>query len=185
MSGNSMTSGDGVSTFAPAALTIRPFTIDDVSAVHRIEVAVSPDPWSADLFAGELLGGGAPRCWLVAAVDDRLVGFGGVMLTVDEAHIMNLAVDPSTQRSGIAARLLAVLLQTAGDRGATAATLEVRASNLAALALYRRFDFVESGGRPRYYADGEDAVIMWAHRIHRPAYRSTLERVAEGAADDR
>jgi ribosomal-protein-alanine N-acetyltransferase len=155
---------------------LRPFAAEDVDAVHRIEVAVGPDPWSASLFADELRGDGSDRLWLVAADQPggSPIGFGGLLFIADEAHVMNLAVDPAHQRKGIAAHLLSQLLTLAGDRGATGATLEVRASNGPALSLYGRFGFSEAGRRPRYYPDGEDAVIMWAHRIYELAYREHL-----------
>lgn len=155
---------------------LRPFASEHVDAVHRIEVAVGPDPWSASLFADELSGDGSDRLWLVAV--DRPsgdpIGFGGLLFIADEAHVMNLAVDPNHQRRGVAAHLLSKLLTEAGDRGATGATLEVRASNEPALGLYGRFGFAEAGRRPRYYPDGEDAVIMWAHKIYELDYRERL-----------
>ncbi len=164
-----------------AAIELRPFEVDDVDAVHRIEVAASPDPWSKSLFADELEGDRADRLWLVAvdrATADRAaavpVGFGGALFITDEVHIMNIAVDPVRQRQGIAAQLLSQLLTMAGDRGSIGATLEVRASNAPAIGLYERFGFSSAGLRPRYYPDGEDAVIMWAHRIYELDYRERL-----------
>lgn len=155
-------------------MVIRELQGADIDDAHRIETEVSPDPWSRALLAEELTTGGTPRHWLVATVDDRLIGFGGVLFVADDAHIMNLAVDRAEQRQGVAARLLARLLTDAGDRGAVGATLEVRASNAAALGLYGRFGFIEAGRRARYYPDGEDAVIMWAHRIYNGDYRDRL-----------
>ena len=164
----------------PGTLDVRPLAETDLDAVHRLELASSPDPWSRDLLAAELPsadGHGAPndRIWLVAVeVVDRgaaVVGFGGVLQVIDEAHVMNLAVDPARRRLGVASRLLAALLLAIGDRGAVSVTLEVRASNVGAIELYRRFGFEVAGRRPRYYPDGEDAEIMWCHRIDRPDTR--------------
>lgn len=168
---------------ASQPIALRPFGPADVSAVHAIEVAASRDPWTASLFADEVseIGKGSPartdRHWLVATVEDHPVGFGGLLFVADEAHVMNLAVDPSHQRRGIAARLLAALLADGADRGAISATLEVRASNVAARGLYTRFGFSDAGMRPRYYADGEDAIIMWAHRIYTVEYRDLLDEL--------
>jgi ribosomal-protein-alanine N-acetyltransferase len=160
-------------------LTFRPLQQWDLEAVQRIEDSVSPDPWSAALFADELAGDTSDRLWMVAVADGgEVVGFGGLLFIVDEAHIMNLAVAGDRQRQGIASALVSRLLTAAGDRGATGATLEVRASNRAALALYRRFRFEEAGRRPRYYPNGEDAVIMWVHRIYRPDYQRFLATAA-------
>lgn len=154
------------------AVELRPMAPADVDAVHRLEIACSPDPWSRDLLAGELDGPGLDRHWLVAtergaAADatPTIVGFGGILSVVDEAHVMNMGVHPDRRRRGLARRLLAGLLLRAVDHGATAATLEVRASNVAAIELYRGFGFRSSGRRPRYYASGEDAEIMWCHDL--------------------
>ncbi|MEM7273118.1 MAG: ribosomal protein S18-alanine N-acetyltransferase [Actinomycetota bacterium] len=150
------------------ALTLRPMGAADVDAVHGIETAAAVDPWSRELLANELNGDRVDRHWLVAT-DARgvIAGFGGLLFVLDETHVMNLAVDPARHREGIASAILARLLQDARNRGATAATLEVRAGNAAALGLYRRFGFEPSGRRPGYYPDGEDAVIMWCHRLDR------------------
>ncbi|MGI9597526.1 MAG: ribosomal protein S18-alanine N-acetyltransferase [Acidimicrobiales bacterium] len=174
-------SSTGGSTIDRPTLIIRPLTADDLAAVQRIEESASPDPWSAALFADELAGNRSDRHWSVATVDGAVVGFGGLMFVADEAHIMNLAVDPARHRQGIASRLVADLLLTAGDRGSVAATLEVRVSNQPALMLYRRFGFEQAGRRPRYYPDGEDAAIMWVHRIYDRDYRSRLEEQAIGS----
>ncbi len=180
------TNGPGPASAGPAsaagALTLRPLAGDDLDAVHRLEVASSASPWSRELLAGELSEDDAvilDRCWLVATDDEnRLAGFGGVLLVADEAHVMNIAVDHARRRHGIASRLLAELLLVAGDRGSISATLEVRAGNTPAIGLYRRFGFDDSGRRPRYYSDGEDALIMWLHRIDRPAVREQLDHLA-------
>lgn len=156
---------------------LRSMVEDDLDAVHRLEVAAAPDPWSRELLAGELEGDRSNRHWLVAVEDDLVVGYGGLLLVVDEAHIMNLAVDPGRRRRGLASRLLAALLLQAGDRGITAVTLEVRVGNRPAIGLYQRFGFEEAGIRPRYYPDGEDASIMWCHRIDRPAARARIQRL--------
>lgn len=162
-------------------ITTRPMTEADVDRVHAIERAGSPDAWSRSLFADELADGGADRYWLVAESAGRLTGFGGLLFVTDEAHVMNMGVGPEHRRQGVASVLLARLLLAAGDRGATAATLEVRASNHPAIGLYEGFGFAAAGHRPGYYADGEDAVIMWAHGIYKPAFRDRLIERGGGA----
>ncbi len=90
-----------------------------------------------------------------------VVGMIVVWMVLDEAHIATLAVDPQYRGLGVASRLLETSLQAAMQRNASQATLEVRAGNQAALALYRRFGFEVVGRRPRYYKDNnEDALIM-------------------------
>ncbi|MFN8423420.1 MAG: ribosomal protein S18-alanine N-acetyltransferase [Anaerolineae bacterium] len=102
-----------------------------------------------------------------------LVGFGGLWLQVDEAHVMTLGVEPSWRNRGIGALLLARLVEIAVARGAAQLTLEVRTGNAPAIALYERFGFVEAGRRPRYYADtGEDGLIMTTPPLDDPAWRA-------------
>ena len=151
----------------------------DLAAVADLERRVQTVPWSQDLFAAELR---QDRRRYETAWDDTgvLSGFGGLWLSLEDAHITTVVVDPAFRRRGIATRLVRTLLGHAIDMGATAATLEVRAGNEAAHALYRRFGFAPVGVRPRYYPTGttvterEDAIIMWVHDIDRPAYVGSL-----------
>jgi ribosomal-protein-alanine N-acetyltransferase len=137
----------------------------DLRAVTAIEADRNLDPWSRPLFAGEL--GRAEDCrhWLVACAGARVIGFGGVLYGAGEAHMMNLAVARAWARRGVGRLLCTALLAEAHRRGVTGYTLEVRASNQAARALYRSLGLTESGIRPGYYPDGEDAVIMWLHDL--------------------
>ncbi|MBE9062068.1 ribosomal protein S18-alanine N-acetyltransferase [cf. Phormidesmis sp. LEGE 11477] len=91
----------------------------------------------------------------------ELLGVGCLWAILEEAHITTLAIDPSYQGERLGLWLLSHLLQKACDRSLTHATLEVRASNHPALSLYQKFGFEEAGRRKRYYADGEDARILW------------------------
>lgn len=144
-------------------------------SVVRIEQQVYPRPWSLSLFLSELALSGT-RSYLVARVGRTIVGYGGLMFAAGDAHITTLAVDPTVQRHGIATRVLVVLTRKALDVGADALTLEVRASNTSAQALYRRFGFSAAGVRKGYYADnGEDAIVMWANDIRRDEYRALLD----------
>jgi ribosomal-protein-alanine N-acetyltransferase len=163
------------------SLVIEPLRRRHVPAVARIEKLTSTNPWSAELFRGELALPEASRAYRVARRDGRLVGYGGLMFVLDEAHVTTLSVHPDHQGQGIGTRLLVALVHEARDRGTRALTLEVRASNEAAQALYRRFGFAPAGIRKNYYAEvGEDAVIMWAHDIDGPEYAERLEGI--GAA---
>ena len=99
--------------------------------------------------------------YLVARVDDDIVGYGGMWLMVDEAHITTFAIDPAWRRQHIGERLLLEFVDVAILRRAREMTLEVRLSNLPARRLYEKFGFRPVGVRPRYYSDDhEDALIM-------------------------
>jgi ribosomal-protein-alanine N-acetyltransferase len=127
--------------------------------MHAIEQESFSDPWSLGQFIAEL--GKAEADWLIALDDGVVVGYAGLQMMVDEAHITNLAVAPAVRGRGVGAALLARALEGASARGARLVTLEVRESNTEAEHLYRRYGFKAVGRRPRYYADtGEDALIM-------------------------
>jgi ribosomal-protein-alanine N-acetyltransferase len=147
-------------------------------AVTRIEEQVSPRPWSTGVFLSELAQRDQ-RTYLVAKVDGRIVGFGGVMYVLPDAHVTTIAVAPAWQRKAIGTRLLLALARAAVVKGATALTLEVRASNTGAQELYRRFGFAPAGIRAGYYADsGEDAIVMWAHDVDSADYAARLDALA-------
>lgn len=94
-----------------------------------------------------------------------VIGIGCLWAILEEAHITLLGIDPHFRRQGLGRWLLIQLLQLAGDRGLTHATLEVRKSNQAALALYTGLGFRVAGERPRYYADDESALILWKSNL--------------------
>jgi len=159
-------------------LRIEPFRRRHVPGVARLEKLVSTNPWSADLFRGELALPEAQRAYRVARIGGRLIGFGGLMFVVDEAHVTTLTVHPDRRGERIGTRLLAVLVREARARGTKALTLEVRAGNAPAQALYRRFGFAPAGVRKNYYAEvGEDALIMWAHDVDGAEYAARLDAI--------
>jgi len=148
-------------------------------SVLRIDAAESGERWSLGLFLAELRRGDDSRCYLVARRDGAVVGFAGMLYAGDDGHVTTVATDPRHRRSGVATALLAGLAGDARRRGAHAMTLEVRASNDAALGLYRRFGFAPAGVRKGYYADnGEDALVLWAEGVDTPAYGDRLARLA-------
>ncbi len=167
---------------APAAPEVQLATMRrrHLRSVLRIETQVYPRPWSLSLFLGELTLR-ATRSYVVARVGGEVVGYGGVMLTLEDAHVTTLAVDPLWHRRGVGTRLLAHLARVSVERGARNLTLEVRVSNTAAQALYRRFGFCPEGVRRNYYVEtNEDALIMWAHDIDTPAYAERLANLESG-----
>jgi ribosomal-protein-alanine N-acetyltransferase len=161
---------------------IAPMRRRHLRAVLRIESHTDHEGWSLGLYLGELRRPEG-RTYLVAKVDGRVVGFGGILFIADDGHVTNIAVDPAVRRRGIATRLLLALIRDAIDEGSTAVTLEVGVHNRGAQALYRRFGFAPAGVRRNYYrGSGEDAMVMWVHDVDTPAYRDRLAAIAAALA---
>ena len=168
-------------TEIPAAdtldVTLTPMRRRHLRSVLRIEQQVYPRPWSMGLFMSEL-GYRGSRRYVVARVGTTVVGYGGVMLSADDAHITTLAVDPAWHRRKIGSRLLLALARAALDLGAGNLTLEVRMANSAAQAMYREFGFAPAGVRKNYYVEtNEDALIMWANDIGTSEFAERLARI--------
>ena len=137
-------------------VVIRRMTMDDLDTVLQIDQLSFPQPWPESSYRFELTTNQAS-----ILLDDRLVGYVGCWLLVDEVHISTLAVHPDFRQRGVARHLLKSVLQQAASSGAELATLEVRISNHAAIELYESFGFIINGRRPHYYRDNqEDAHIM-------------------------
>ena len=149
-------------------LVIVPLAATHLDQVLAIEAQVATTGWSRGIFERELVED-ASRCYLVAVRPTLhgpvVVGYAGMQVLVDEAHITTLTVAEPARRRGVATRLLVELLREARARGVTAATLEVRVDNGPARALYAGFGFRPVGVRPRYYDGAVDALIMWAHDV--------------------
>jgi len=146
-------------------------------SVLKIESQVYPRPWSLSLFVSELALRNSRAYW-VARVDGMVVGYCGLMVSVDDGHVTTLAVDPAWHRCTIGSRLLLTLAREAIDRGATGLTLEVRMGNRGAQELYRRFGFRPAGVRKNYYVEtNEDALVMWADDVAAPAYEERLASI--------
>jgi [ribosomal protein S18]-alanine N-acetyltransferase len=141
---------------------IRRLQLRDLSAIEDIERDSYATPWSRSMFAGEL--SKASSVCLGAFDDDtgELIGYLVVSRYVDAWHVMNIAVDPSSRRAGVATALLVRLFELTTSDGRRGYTLEVRVSNTGAINLYERLGFQPRGIRRGYYTDNrEDALIMW------------------------
>jgi len=157
-----------------APVEIADMTLSDVDAVQAVEQASFPVPWPANAFRHELTQNRNAR-YVVARSGERIVGYGGLWLMVDEAHITTFAVHPDNRRQRIGERLLQRLFEVAAAMSAEWLTLEVRASNLGAQRLYEKYGFRRAGVRRRYYSDNnEDALIMWTERLGDRAVRERL-----------
>jgi ribosomal-protein-alanine N-acetyltransferase len=139
---------------------IRPMLSTDLEAVFEIERRTYPMPWSLAVFSGQLAR--ETGIGFVCELDHKIVAYLMADMFVDVWHLMNLAVDEPFRRRHIAADLLEAYFAITERHGHRGHTLEVRATNTAAIELYRSFGFVSTGVRPRYYTDdNEDAAIMW------------------------
>ena len=148
-----------------APVVIDDMTLDDIDAVQEVERSSFPVPWPANAFRHELTQNRNAR-YIVARDGDRIVGYAGLWLMVDEAHITTFAVHPDQRRLRIGERLLQRLFEIAVVMNGEWLTLEVRASNLPAQKLYEKYGFRRAGVRRRYYSDNnEDALILWTERL--------------------
>ncbi|HEV3227741.1 MAG TPA: ribosomal protein S18-alanine N-acetyltransferase [Acidimicrobiales bacterium] len=146
-------------------------------SVLRIENEVYPRPWSLGLFMSELAIR-TGRIYLVARVGTSVVGYSGMLFSIDDGHVTTIAVDPVWHRGKIGTRLLLHLLRQGIAKGAKNFTLEVRVSNEGAQALYRHFGFAPAGVRKGYYIEtNEDAIVMWAHDVDQPHYLARLDAI--------
>lgn len=141
---------------------------EDAEAVEVVEKASFAVPWSRKSFWEEAAN--ERTYYLLALDDERVIGYAGTWLIMDEAQITNVAIHPDYRGKKISKRLMAEIIREAVKRGAERMTLEVRPSNTVALALYNSFDFKDCGRRPGYYQDnGEDAIIMWNMELKKTA----------------
>ena len=131
----------------------------DMAALDKLCFA---SPWSLASFEQELNGNKLALYIAAEDEDEGLIGYAGLWAVVDEGHITNIAVHPDYRNRGLGTLLLGRLIAVSEAGGVVPHTLEVRPSNTAALALYRKFGFQEEGRRKGYYEDnGEDALILW------------------------
>ena len=144
----------------PVNVVVEPMAVTDLPIVHEIERASFTTPWPAHAYRTEIESNRLAH-YRVIRVGGRVIGYAGIWVMVDEAHVTTFAVDPAWRRRGVGERLLLAVLDLAIERGAREATLEVRLSNLAARRLYEKYGFRPVGIRARYYSDdNEDALIM-------------------------
>ncbi|MCL0052429.1 ribosomal protein S18-alanine N-acetyltransferase [Peptococcaceae bacterium] len=154
---------------------MKPEHLPQVMEIERLSFT---RPWSRRDFIHELFCNQL-SCYIVALLESswrsaefsknlskqnecKVIGYAGMWLILDEAHITNLAVHPDYRNHGIGMKLMQGLLNIASENGAVRATLEVRKSNACARKLYKKLGFIEEGVRKNYYRDNkEDAIIMW------------------------
>lgn len=167
----------GISAEEPAELEILRMRRRHLKGVMAIERQVYPRPWSPNLFISEM-SEPRDRVYLVAKIGKSVVGYAGVMVNGEEAHVTTIAVDPAQHRRKIGTRLMFELIGESIRMEASAVSLEVRVTNYGAQRMYARFGFRPVGIRKNYYMEtGEDALIMWADEIRSGDYERRLEAI--------
>jgi [ribosomal protein S18]-alanine N-acetyltransferase len=144
-------------------VTYRLMTLADAAAVHRIEEAVFPTPWTLESFEMEMTKN-TQATYVVAEEDQTIIGFCGMWIVLDESQITNVAVMPEGRGKGIGESLMREAMRIAREKGCVVMSLEVRVSNTVAQNLYRKLGFQAGGIRKGYYTDNqEDALVMWVN----------------------
>lgn len=140
-------------------MIIREMTAGDVPAIAKLEQICFLDPWSENSIASEL--NNRLSYWLIAEIDGCVAGYVGSQSVLDMTDMMNIAVSPDFRRQGVAEALVTALMDALTRRGMIGLMLEVRVSNVPAIALYEKLGFKEVGRRRNYYRNPrEDALIM-------------------------
>ncbi|WP_331712016.1 ribosomal protein S18-alanine N-acetyltransferase [Bacillus sp. SJS] len=142
-------------------LKIRGMKVEDIESVYEIETKSFKSPWNKESFYNEVAHN-LFATYLVAENEQRVIGYCGIWLIVDEAQITNIAILPEYRGNGYGELLLRKAMKEAKKRGAKQLSLEVRVSNYPAQSLYKKLGFQPGGIRKQYYTDNlEDALVMW------------------------
>ena len=142
---------------------VRNMIKEDVAQVSELEKKYFSLPWSYESLEKEIDNKGSIVC--VAISDNRVVGYGGMLVVMDEGDITNIVVDEEYRELGIGKAIVEFLINEGEKRGCHDYTLEVRVSNEAAINLYKKLGFISEGVRPRFYEKPvEDAFIMWKRK---------------------
>jgi ribosomal-protein-alanine N-acetyltransferase len=140
----------------------------DLDEVIEIEKRCFTNPWTREMFMGEMERDDVVRAYVARTAGWVVAGYCSAWLIADELHINNLAVRPECRRGGVGRALVEHALDAAAREGARRATLEVRRSNAPALRLYERLGFKAAGVRRGYYTNPlEDALILWLDVVPR------------------
>ncbi|WHY00973.1 ribosomal protein S18-alanine N-acetyltransferase [Neobacillus sp. DY30] len=136
---------------------------EDIDQILEVEHASFATPWSRDAFYNEIYNNKF-AVYIVLEEDEKIIGYVGAWVVIDEAHVTNLAILPSYRGKKLGEALLRKMMTVAKDMGARSMTLEVRVTNNVAQSLYRKLGFQNGGIRKNYYTDNqEDALVMWVN----------------------
>ncbi len=176
---------------------VEPMRMEQLDQVRRIERACFPTPWPRNAYRREIEKNERAHYLVVRTSEPAqepqrqfplsifpfgrsgsrdVVGYCGVWVMLDEAHITTIAVDPDYRRLGLGQLLIIQMARIALQARATRMTLEVRMSNEGAQRLYRKYGFSDGGVRPRYYSDDfEDALIMRSEELKSPSFAERMD----------
>ncbi|WP_026574002.1 ribosomal protein S18-alanine N-acetyltransferase [Bacillus sp. UNC438CL73TsuS30] len=136
---------------------------EDIDQILEVEHASFTTPWSREAFYNEL-NNNKFAVYIVLEEEDKIIGYCGAWIVIDEAHITNIAILPGYRGKKLGEALLEKMMSVAREMGAKSMTLEVRVTNQIAQSLYRKFGFQNGGIRKNYYSDNqEDALVMWVN----------------------
>src|ERR1700694_6050446 len=163
---------------------IEEMTLDDIPAVQAIEQDIFLSPWPRNAYRRELQQNQLAS-YIVLREDEEIVGYAGLWKMHDEAHVTTVGVRRKDQGKGFGMALMVALIQRAYEIESRWMTLEVRASNYGAMALYEKLGFKVIGRRRGYYTDdGEDAVFMCSDSLIAPAFRERCDKLRAELAGD-
>lgn len=143
--------------------TIRFMTVEDIDSIIVVEHDAFTVPWTGTAFYNELTTNQFAK-YIVMEYENEIIGYCGVWIVMDEAHITNIAIHSKHRGKGFGELLFRYMIELAKMYGAKKMTLEVRVTNYTAQNLYKKLGFVPGGIRKNYYSDnGEDALVMWVN----------------------
>ena len=157
-------------------LELKALETDQLDAVVELDQRSLGGMWTIEGYRREMDSPNSDLLILQQMTPQQILGVGCVWAILDEAHITTLAIDPTVQRQGWGSVMLQALLRAARRRELEWATLEVRVSNLGAIALYKKFGFESVGERKKYYQNPEEnALILWRKGLQRSEFGQRLE----------
>ena len=140
-------------------LSVRPPQVSDARALAEAEIVCFSDPWPPQFFLSEILADGRFNRLLVDSSGSMVAYLFGAWQYLD-LHVLKVATLPSYRRKGLARRLMSLAEEHVAEMNGESLTLEVRDTNIEAIAMYESLGYEKAGIRPAYYQDGQDAVIM-------------------------
>lgn len=141
-------------------MILRNTICSDLQGIMELERECFEDPWDIEMMREEIEN---ENSIFFVAEDKVLLAYAALRIIYDEGHIMSICVSKAQQGQGIATKLIKALIGRAAEKGIIDLTLEVRTHNIAAIKLYEKFGFETVGIRPKYYANGDDAFVMWRY----------------------